>query len=58
MLRYSQESSADILKDFECGIQIMDNFIHGTLGSFLKRDPSYCLYVASILRRRRSEGLL
>ena len=47
MLRYSQESSADILKEFECGIQIMDDFIHGILGSFLKRDPRYCLYVVS-----------
>ena len=32
MLRYSKELSADILKDFECGIQTMDEFIHGYFG--------------------------
>ena len=46
MLRYSKESSASILKDFECGIQLMDEFIHNDLDVFLKNDPQYELYVA------------
>ncbi len=45
MLRYSRESSADILKGFECGIQAMDDFIHDTLASFLEKDPRYSFYV-------------
>ena len=27
MLKYSREDSADILKDFECGIRAMDDFM-------------------------------
>lgn len=46
MLRYIKELSTDILKDFECGIQIMDEFIHGSLETFLKNDPRYYFYVA------------
>lgn len=46
MLRYSKEFSTDILKDFECGIQMMDEFIHGSLETFLKKDPRYNFYVA------------
>lgn len=46
MLRYSEESSADILKGFECGIQVMDEFIRGPLKDFLKDDPRYQLFVA------------
>lgn len=46
MLRYSKELSAVILKDFECGIQTMDEFIHGSLETFLRKDPRYNFYVA------------
>ena len=46
MLRFSKGLSTDILKDFECGIQTMDEFIHGSLDSFLKNDPRYNFYVA------------
>ena len=46
MLRYSKELSADILKDFECGIQTMDEFIHGSLQTFLSNDSRYNFYVA------------
>lgn len=46
MLRYSQESTAELLKDFECGIQIMDDFIQNSLDSFLKNDPRYSLFIA------------
>ena len=45
MLRYSKEQSAYILKDFECGIQIMDDFIHNSLDKFLKDNSHYSLYV-------------
>ncbi len=46
MLRYSKELSADILKDFECVIQTMDEFIHGSLQTFLSNDSRYNFYVA------------
>lgn len=46
MLKYSREDSADILKDFECGIRAMDDFIHSRLDSFLKTDSRYNFYVA------------
>lgn len=46
MLRYSKESTAELLKDFECGIQMMDDFIHNSLDSFLKNDPRYSLFLA------------
>lgn len=46
MLRFSREISTDILIDFECGIQKMDEFIHGSLDTFLKNDPRYNFYVA------------
>ena len=46
MLRYIKESSAEVLKDFECGVQVMDDFIHHDLDSFLKNDPRYNFYVA------------
>ena len=46
MLWFSEESSANILKDFECGIQAMDDFIHLSLESFLKNDPRYKFSVA------------
>lgn len=46
MLRYSKESSASMLKDFECGIPAMDDFIHQSLDSLLKEDPRYSFYVA------------
>lgn len=45
MLRFSRESSAEILSDFECGIHVMDEFIHGPLDVFLKNDPRYSFYV-------------
>ena len=45
MLRFSKESSADILTDFECGIHVMDEFIHGSLNVFLQNDPRYSFYV-------------
>ena len=38
MLKYSREDSADILKDFECGIRAMDDFIHSRLDSFLNNE--------------------
>ena len=46
MLRFSREISTDILIDFDCGIQKMDEFIHGSLDTFLKNDPRYNFYVA------------
>lgn len=46
MLKYSREDSADILRDFECGIRAMDDFIHSRLDSFLKTDSRYNFYVA------------
>ena len=46
MLRFSVESSADILKNFECGIHEMDVFIRDELQAFLKNDPRYQLNVA------------
>lgn len=46
MLRYSKESSASILRGFECGIQLMDEFIHNELDAFLKNDSQYDFYVA------------
>ena len=46
MLRFSKELSADILKDFECGIQNMDEFIHKSLDSFLKEHTNYNFFVA------------
>ena len=46
MLKYSREDSADILKDFECGIRAMDDFIHSRLDSFLNNDSRYSFYVA------------
>ena len=46
MLKYSREDSADILKDFECGIRAMDDFIHSCLDSFLNNDSRYSFYVA------------
>lgn len=47
MLRFSEESSADILNGFECGIQVMDAFIHDNLGSFLKADHRFKLTVVT-----------
>lgn len=47
MLRFSKEISANILKDFECGIQRMDEFIHNYLDTFLKNDPRYNFYVVA-----------
>lgn len=47
MLRYSKELSADILKCFDCGIQVMDDFIHHALNDLLAENPHYNLYVAS-----------
>ena len=47
MLRFSEESSADILKSFECGIQEMDCFIHDTLDTFLKNDSRFKLNVVT-----------
>lgn len=46
MLRFSKDLSADILKDFECGIQNMDEFIHKSLDSFLKEHTNYNFFVA------------
>lgn len=46
MLRYSKESSAGMLKDFECGVPSMDKFIHESLDSFLTENPSYSFYLA------------
>ena len=45
MLRFSKESSAEILINFECGIHVMDEFIHTSLDVFLKNDPRYSFYV-------------
>lgn len=40
MLKYSREDSADILKDFECGIRAMDDFMmhSGTMYPTLEID--------------------
>ena len=46
MLRYSKESSAGMLKDFECGIPAMDVFIHESLDVLIKKDSRYDFYVA------------
>lgn len=46
MLQFSKESDAKILQDFTCGIDAMDEFIHGDLSTFLNNDPSYQFYVA------------
>lgn len=46
MLLFSRESNANILQDFECGIDAMDAFIHDGLGYFLENDPSYQFYIA------------
>lgn len=46
MLRYSKESSAGMLKDFECGIPAMDGFIHESLNILIKNDSRYDFYVA------------
>lgn len=45
MLRFSRAFSTEILKDFECGIPVLDDFIHGSLASFLERDKRYSLWV-------------
>jgi len=45
MLRFEKESEPGILHDFICGIDAMDDFIHGDLGVFLKKDPSYQFFV-------------
>ena len=47
MLRFSEELSADILSNFECGILEMDDFIHKSLGPFLKNDPRYKLNIVT-----------
>lgn len=46
MLRYSKESYANVLDDFECGIPKMDEFIHESLNDFLMNDPRYSFFVA------------
>lgn len=45
MLRYSKESTADTLHEFECGIPIMDDYIHHELNKRLRNDPGLALYV-------------
>ena len=45
MLRYSKEPTADILHEFECGIPIMDDYIHRELNNRLRNDPGLSLYV-------------
>lgn len=45
MLRYSKESSAGMLKEFECGIPAMDSFIHEALDTLIKNDTRYSFYV-------------
>ena len=52
---FSKESDAKILHDFECGIDAMDEFIHGDLDSFLKNDPRYQFFV---VREKESGGYL
>lgn len=47
MLRFSEESSANILNGFECGIQEMDCFIQNTLDSFLENNPRYQLNIVT-----------
>ena len=46
MLQYSKELSAGILKDFECGIPVMDVFIHESLDTLIQNDSRYSFYVA------------
>lgn len=55
MLLFSKESDAKILHDFECGIDAMDEFIHGDLDSFLKNDPRYQFFV---VREKESEQIV
>ena len=43
VLRYLRADSAEVLSDFECGIQNMDTFIHSSLSSFLEYNPRYML---------------
>ena len=47
MLRFSEESSALILKGFECGICAMDDFIQNSLEPFLQSDQRYRLNVVT-----------
>ena len=46
MLRYSKGGSVDLLRGFECGVPVMDEFIHDSLASFLQEHSQYELYVA------------
>ena len=46
-LEYLSGESVDTLKDFECGIQSMDAFIHSSLQSFLQHNDRYDLVVVS-----------
>ena len=45
MLRFSKEEGTDLLNGFECGIPVMDEFIHTQLDTFLRSSPRYTLYI-------------
>lgn len=44
-MSFSKEERADLLNGFECGIPVMDEFIHTQLDTFLRNNPRYTLYI-------------
>ena len=44
-MSFSKEERTDLLNGFECGIQVMDEFIRTQLDDLLSNDPRYSLYV-------------